>query len=72
MGKTPYVLKETRGRVAYCACGHSKKLPHCDGSHKGSGVGPRVVNVPEDRTAAVCACGRSGSQPYCDGSHKNV
>jgi len=72
MANKPYIVEETQGRKAYCACEHSRNLPYCDGSHKGTGIGPRVVDIPEDKTVAVCACGHSGTQPFCDGSHKNL
>ena len=36
---------------AYCQCGFSQKAPFCDGSHKGTGIGPKMFTVEEDRTA---------------------
>jgi CDGSH-type Zn-finger protein len=72
MRKKPYVVQESKGRKAYCACGHSRSLPHCDGSHRGTGISPLVVEIPEDRQVAICACGNSGNRPFCDGSHKSL
>jgi len=30
----PYVKDEQPGEKWWCACGHSKNQPYCDGSHK--------------------------------------
>jgi CDGSH-type Zn-finger protein len=72
MPNKPYIVQETPGRKAYCACHQSRNLPYCDGSHRGTGKGPHIVQIPEAKTVAVCACGHSGTQPFCDGSHKNL
>lgn len=68
----PYIVQETQGRKAYCACGHSRNLPYCDGTHRGTGISPFIVTIPEDGTVAVCACGHSAKRPFCDGSHKRL
>ncbi len=70
-GTSPIVLEETPGKKAYCWCGHSDKVPYCDGSHAREqvGVGPVVVEVTEPGKKAVCQCHRTGNQPWCDGSH---
>lgn len=70
MQNKPYIVNETPGRKAYCACGRSRGMPYCDGSHKGSGVSPHIVEIPEAKTVAVCGCGHSKGRPFCDGSHK--
>lgn len=31
---------EDEGARWWCACGRSRALPHCDGSHRGSGITP--------------------------------
>ena len=43
--KKPYVLDESPGKKAWCACGLSQKQPFCDGSHKGTEFLPIVVEV---------------------------
>ncbi|MHC5111381.1 MAG: CDGSH iron-sulfur domain-containing protein [Planctomycetota bacterium] len=70
-GDSPMVVSETAGKKAYCMCGHSAKLPYCDGAHsrEGTGVGPCVVDVDADGKKAVCQCHRSGNLPWCDGTH---
>lgn len=66
----PVVEDVEPGRYAWCACGRSERYPHCDGSHKGTGQHPVIVEIEEARRVAWCACGRSGTPPWCDGSHK--
>ena len=70
--KNPYVLSVEPGKYAWCACGQSKNQPYCDGSHRGSGFVPKVVEITEKRTVAWCGCKHTGNPPYCDGTHKNL
>lgn len=72
MQNFPYKINETQGKKAYCACDKSSKLPYCDGSHKGSGKSPFVVEIKADGVVAVCGCGKSNTRPFCDGSHKTA
>jgi len=68
--KKPYLIKEQPGTKYYCGCGQSKKMPYCDGSHKGTGLHPRSVVIDEEKTVAICSCDRSAKLPFCDGAHK--
>ena len=70
--KGPYVLKMEPGTFHWCACGRSKKQPFCDGSHEGTGIGPRQMEVAVARTLAWCGCKQSATGAFCDGSHKRV
>jgi len=70
--KGPYVLKESAGKKAWCACGLSQNQPYCDGSHKGSGMHPIIIEITEEKTVAWCGCKHSQDQPYCDGSHNKL
>ncbi len=70
MSTGPHLLDLEPGNYYFCACGRSRNLPYCDGSHQGSAVQPFVVAVSEPQNVAICACGRSATRPYCDGSHK--
>ena len=72
--KAPYVQDMAVGDYFWCACGHSKKQPFCDGSHKTSGTGltPIKATCDIDKRVAWCGCKHSGMKPYCDGSHKKL
>jgi len=70
--KAPYVMSETPGKKAWCACGRTAKAPFCDGSHKGTGMGPVVVEITEEKKVAWCGCGKAGTAPFCDGTHKSL
>jgi CDGSH-type Zn-finger protein len=70
--KSPIVQKVEPGKYWWCACGRSKSQPFCDGSHKGSGLGPNTVEIIEAKTVAWCACKHSKTPPFCDGSHSQL
>ena len=67
--KSPIVQKVEPGTYWWCACGRSKSQPFCDGSHEGTGLSPKKVEVTEAKTVAWCACKHSGTMPFCDGTH---
>jgi len=71
-GDKPIVIEETAGSKAYCVCGHSAKLPYCDGAHSRmqTGLTPMICEIAEPGRKAICQCHRSGSMPFCDGTHK--
>ena len=69
----PKVIHLETGRHAICACGKSANAPYCDGSHKGSAVTPKMVDVgAAGQTCAWCTCRTSKNSPFCDGSHKSL
>jgi CDGSH-type Zn-finger protein len=70
----PYVVQETPGRKAWCACGESEKQPYCDGSHarKNTGKTPVIVEIEKAGTAAYCGCRQSAKKPFCDGTHSRL
>jgi CDGSH-type Zn-finger protein len=70
--KFPLVQPVQPGTFWWCACGASKKQPFCDGSHKGTGFGPRKVDIAEAKTVAWCGCKHSKNGAFCDGSHSNL
>ncbi|KAF7225338.1 CDGSH iron-sulfur domain-containing protein 3, mitochondrial [Nothobranchius furzeri] len=73
--RLPYRVKLTAGKLyAWCACGHSKKQPFCDGAHasKAPGIKPVRFTPDKDKAVLLCACKQTKNQPYCDGSHLKV
>uniref|UniRef100_G3Q252 Iron-binding zinc finger CDGSH type domain-containing protein n=1 Tax=Gasterosteus aculeatus TaxID=69293 RepID=G3Q252_GASAC len=73
--RLPYRVKLSAGkRYAWCACGHSKKQPFCDGAHKtkAQGLSPLRFVPEKDATVWLCGCKYSNNPPYCDGTHKQA
>ncbi|KAK2815591.1 hypothetical protein Q5P01_026058 [Channa striata] len=73
--RLPYRVKVSAGkRYAWCACGHSKKQPFCDGAHKtkAPGISPLHFTAEKDKAVMLCACKHTKNAPYCDGSHVKV
>ena len=60
------------GEYWWCACGRSKSQPFCDGSHKGTGLAPKRVEITEAKTVAWCGCKHSANAPFCDGTHSRL
>jgi CDGSH-type Zn-finger protein len=70
--KSPIVQKVEPGVYWWCACGRSRSQPFCDGSHEGTGLEPKEVEIKEAKTVAWCACKHSKAKPFCDGSHSKL
>jgi|ERR1035438_2001052 CDGSH-type Zn-finger protein len=70
--KFPMVQKTEAGTYWWCACGRSKGQPFCDGSHKGTTLGPIKTEITEAKTVAWCGCKHSQTAPFCDGSHATL
>ena len=70
--RMPFVLEVDAGKYAWCACGLSKNQPFCDGSHKGTGFAPVIVEVKEKKRVAWCGCKHTKNKPFCDGSHSKI
>jgi glutamate synthase domain-containing protein 2 len=64
------VSLEKGKEYAFCRCGRSSDQPFCDGSHKGSGITPKVFTADKDEEAYLCQCKQTGDEPFCDGSHQ--
>ncbi len=70
--KFPYVQEMQPGSYYWCACGHSKTQPFCDGSHKGTGFTPLKVDLSVAKKVAWCGCKQSKTGAFCDGSHSKL
>ncbi|KAK7930734.1 hypothetical protein WMY93_007129 [Mugilogobius chulae] len=67
--RIPFRVKLKAGRkYAWCACGHSKKQPFCDGAHRAKApkIEPMFFTAEKDRTVFLCACKQTKNGPYCD------
>jgi CDGSH-type Zn-finger protein len=70
--RQPAALELEPGDYWWCACGLSGHQPMCDGSHKGTGLGPQKFTLTEKKKVWLCQCKHTNSKPFCDGSHKNL
>lgn len=70
---TPFEVEVEAGKsYAWCACGLSKNQPFCDGSHKGTGMVPKVLKAEKSETVWLCGCKQTKNGPFCDGSHNDL
>jgi CDGSH iron-sulfur domain-containing protein 3 len=70
--KSPLVQQTPPGTYWWCACGRSAQQPFCDGSHKGTGLAPKKIDLAEAKVVAWCGCKHSKLAPFCDGTHKQL
>lgn len=70
--KQPVEVNLEPGEQYWCACGHSKSQPFCDGSHRGTGIEPLAFKVDESQTGYLCMCKHTKNPPFCDGSHNRL
>lgn len=71
--KSPYSVDVEEGKSYWwCACGHSKSQPFCDGSHKGTGLSPQEYKADKSGAVYFCGCKRTGNTPLCDGTHNGL
>ena len=68
-----YAVEVKEGKhYAWCACGHSKTQPLCDGSHSAVGMAPVVFKAEKSGTVYLCGCKHSKNSPFCDGTHSSL
>lgn len=65
----PFPTELELGKYHWCSCGKSKKIPFCDGSHKGSEHKPHLFSIDVKKRVVLCNCQHTNNPPYCDGSH---
>lgn len=70
--KEPAALTLDAGTYFWCACGRSATQPFCDGSHQGTGLGPRRLVLAERQEVWLCQCKRTCHPPFCDGTHEDL
>jgi len=72
--KRPYPMQVEAGKEYHvCMCGKSQNQPLCDGSHAGSGLGPRIFKATEAGFVAFCGCKHSKDETgKCDGTHSSL
>ncbi len=70
--RKPCAVELEAGDHWWCACGLSGHQPMCDGSHKGTGLGPRKLTLTEKTKVWLCNCKHSNNPPFCDGSHSKL
>jgi CDGSH-type Zn-finger protein len=71
--KGPYGIDVEAGKTYYwCSCGRSAKQPFCDGSHKGTGLGPLAHTAVQSEKLFFCGCKATGKAPFCDGRHQSL
>lgn len=69
----PLIVDLEAGKTyAWCACGLSANQPWCDGSHKPTGLAPKVFKAEESKKAAMCMCKATGNPAFCDGTHSRL
>jgi CDGSH-type Zn-finger protein len=68
-GKLPIEKELEAGAYYWCACGLSKTMPFCNGSHKASGKTPVQFEIAEKKKVWLCTCGKTKTPPNCDGCH---
>ncbi|MDH5677453.1 MAG: CDGSH iron-sulfur domain-containing protein [Nitrospinota bacterium] len=70
MQNAPYIVEVEEGKTyRWCACGHSKAQPYCDGTHKSTAMTPLSFTADKTGPKALCGCRKSGRKPFCDGTH---
>ncbi|XP_064647906.1 CDGSH iron-sulfur domain-containing protein 3, mitochondrial-like isoform X1 [Lineus longissimus] len=70
--KKPFRLELEAGKKYFwCACGHSRNQPFCDGSHKKlENFKPVSFTVDRAKKHSLCLCKRTSKAPFCDGTHR--
>ena len=60
------------GIYAWCSCGYSSNQPFCDGSHRGTGLKPVIIEIQKQVRMKWCTCKQSAQEPFCDHTHREL
>lgn len=68
-----YRIELEPGTYWWCACGHSKKQPFCDSSHKYTdGIKPVKLVIEQKKVYKICGCKESKLGAICDNTHREL
>jgi CDGSH-type Zn-finger protein len=70
--RSSYKVTLEPGTYWWCACGHSKKQPFCDSSHKATEIKPIKFEVTEKKRYSMCGCKHTKKAPFCDNAHREL
>lgn len=72
--RKPHLLELPPGEYLWCACGHSKTPPLCDGCHDSDGSLPPLAFTVTPRSGLLwlCGCKHTRTPPFCDGAHNRL